>query len=346
MLRVVVMVVLVPTGDDVPPRIAIVRALPGLGDFLCAVPAWRALRRALPLARITLVALPQWRPLVRRFGHYVNEHFDFPGYPGIPERDFDRARLTAFLRSVRGRFDFAWQMHGSGAVMNRFTRMLAHSTAGHYPPEGECPDPQRYRPFDDDEPEVRRHLRVLQRLGIPAQGEELEFPVRADEQRTADELIEAARLPPGEFVALHAGASSPEKRWPTVRFAEVAERLVAGGRPVLLTGSADEVELSQGIVERVSRPVADLTGRTALGVLAAVLRRGRLLVCNDTGVSHLAAALQIPSVVIFSTGNPRRWAPLNCNRHRTLFSEGGSRAISTEEVWREVEVLLESGEFP
>ena len=55
----------------------------------------------------------------------------------------------------------------------------------------------------------------------------------------------------------------------------------------------------------------DLAGRTTLGTLAAILERARMLVCNDTGVSHLADALSVPSVVISTGDNPERWAPVD-----------------------------------
>src|SRR5262249_36847155 len=62
---------------------------------------------------------------------------------------------------------------------------------------------------------------------------------------------------------------------------------------------------------------------TTLGSLAALLAGARLLVCNDTGVSHLAAALKVPSVVLSTGNNPERWAPANVRRHRVLCDDKG-----------------------
>ena len=68
----------------------------------------------------------------------------------------------------------------------------------------------------------------------------------------------------------------------------------------------------------MSGPCVNLGGFTTLGTLAALMEGARLVVCNDTGISHLAAALRTPSVVVFVSSDPRRWAPLDATRHRPV----------------------------
>jgi ADP-heptose:LPS heptosyltransferase len=75
----------------------------------------------------------------------------------------------------------------------------------------------------------------------------------------------------------------------------------------------------------------DLSGRTTLGGLAALIARARLLVCNDTGVSHVAAAMRTPSVVIACGSDPRRWAPLDAVLHRVLYREINCRPCAHRE---------------
>ena len=103
-------------------NIAVVRALGGIGDVLCVVPALKRLRGAAPEARITYIGLPQIEGVVARYPALVDRFLAFPGFPGVPEYPYDPARLIAWLDARRGEepYDLAIQMHGSGSVTNVF----------------------------------------------------------------------------------------------------------------------------------------------------------------------------------------------------------------------------------
>jgi ADP-heptose:LPS heptosyltransferase len=301
-------------------RIGVVRALPGLGDLLCGVPALRALRHAHPESSIVLVGLPSSRPFVERFAVYVDELVEFPGYPGIPERPYDAERFRSFLGDVVSRpFDAAVQMHGSGIVTNAFTAFLsAPVTAGFYLPGQFLPDPARFLPLPAHEPEVRRNVLLMEFLGIPSTDDDLEFPVTPADEEALAHIPEAASLAPGSYACVHPGATLRSRRWAPEGFAAVADRLVRAGFDVVLTGTSGERDLVRATRELMRSRAIDLAGRTTVGALAALLRGARLLVCNDTGVSHLAAALGVPSVVVFTRSDPERWAPLDAARHRRV----------------------------
>jgi ADP-heptose:LPS heptosyltransferase len=300
-----------------PSRVAVLRALRGLGDLLCAVPALRAMRSAWPAAHVTVIGLPSGRWLLERFPSYVDDYLDFPGFPGVPEVPVDNRRLLTFLDEVQGRFDLALQLHGSGSHSNAFTALLgARTTAGFYLPSLWRPDDRTFFPYPAHAQEVRRWLELLDNLGLPTLGDEMEFPVWADDIRRLESVWPAAGN--GSYVCLHPGAFEPERRWPTERFARVADELAAQGFEVVLTGTAAEADLTGEVRMLMSHPATDLAGRTDLGSLAALFEGAELLVSNDTGVSHLAAALRTRSVVVFSASDPHRWAPLDRNRHRPV----------------------------
>ena len=300
-------------------RIAVFRALPGLGDLLCAVPAFRALRAAHPGAQIALIGLPWARAFVERFDTYLDDLLEFPGFPGLPEQPPRIREIPAFLAERQQRdFDLALQMHGSGLYSNPVALLLgARRTIGYHLPHEYRPEGEFFR-YPEGQPEILRCLGLLERVGIPAQGTELEFPISRDDIREF-EAIEAARsLRPGEYVCIHPGASAPDKRWPPERFAAVADAFAGAGLKIVLTGGAQEREVVRRVAAAMRSAPLDVSGQTGLGALAVLLRSARLLVCNDTGVSHLAAALRVPSVVVFMAADPARWAPLDHELHQAL----------------------------
>ncbi len=329
-------------GEPLPQSIAIVRSLPGLGDLLCTVPAWRSLRVALPKAQITLIGLPWARSFVERFSNYLDNFLEFPGYPGIPEVPLQITKLPVFFANQQQHFDLALQMHGSGIISNPFTVMLgARINAGFYMPNQYCPDAERFLPYPEYEPEVWRHLRLMEFLGIPLKGTSLEFPLREDDFAALDAIEEVRHFKNGEYVCVHPGASVRDRRWSPEKFAVVADALVTRGFQVVLTGTAVEAELTQAVQQAMRFSAIDLAGRTSLGAIAALLSNAQLLICNDTGVSHLAAALRVKSVVIFSNSDPNRWAPLERDRHRVLRQASHLDGVTPQAAIAQVELLLE-----
>jgi ADP-heptose:LPS heptosyltransferase len=310
-------------GNPLPEHVAVVRALPGIGDMLCAIPALRALRAALPHARVTVVGTDRARPVLERFPQYVDDLLAIPGFDDLGDAEDLRAGsgdLPSFLAEAsRHAFDLAIQLHGSGGTSNGLTLLLgAKLRAGTYPPGGFCPDPARFVPLARDLPEIRRLLRVLDTLGIPSQGEYLEFPVKASDRDHLAALPQAATLRPGEYVVVHPGSSTAERRWPARHFATMVDLLGALRLPVVLTGTASDRPVVREVAGSTRTDTIDLSGRTTLGTLGALVEDARLVLCNDTGVSHLAAALRVPSVVVFTGSEMGRWAPLATDIHRAI----------------------------
>jgi ADP-heptose:LPS heptosyltransferase len=309
-------------GGLVPPprEVVVMRALPGLGDFLCVTPALRALRAALPRAQITLLGLAGTRELVARYPHLVDHLLEFPGFPGLPETPPDVRALPDFLRAVQGRFDLALQMHGDGLVSNIFVQLLgARATAGFYAPPQPCPDPATFLQYPGDLAEPRIHLTLLGVLGVEPRGERLEFPLTPADERDGDAVLRAAGLAPDAgFAVVHPGAAEPQRRVEPEVLAQVVDGLATRGLSVVVTGHAHEAGLAAAVRRRAARGFVDLVGRTSLGTLGALVGRARLVVAGDTGVSHLASALQTPSVVVFRVTAPGRWAPLDRVRHRVV----------------------------
>jgi ADP-heptose:LPS heptosyltransferase len=301
-----------------PRRIVIFRALQ-LGDMLCAVPALRALRQAAPPAHIALIGLPWAQAFVERYADLVDELIVFPGAVGFPEQRESNAGLPAFFAQMRARrFDLAIQLHGSGGIANDLLFELgARANAGFVQPD-EAARPGVFIGWPDGLPESERYVALMNALGAPVIDRQLWFPLGTrdgDEYAAlvAEHGIEAQRL-----VLIHPGAQLPSRRWPAGRFADVADRLAADGWQIAITGTAAEAPLTGAVLGAMTAPALPLAGATSLGGLAALVAHARLVVCNDTGISHIAAATATASVVIASGSDTRRWAPLDHARHRVL----------------------------
>jgi len=303
-----------------PETIAVFRAIK-LGDLLVTVPALRALRRAFPKAHITLISLPWAKDFVARFPEYVDEAIAFPGWPGLPEQPVDPAQIVAFLGQMQQRqFDVVLQMQGNGTLVNPMIDLLgAKLTAGYYPVELKqyCFDADFWMPYPASDHEVKRHVHLMAFLGIPAQGYELEFPITPEDEQRALDNPELRALEAGQYACIHAGGISA-RRWPESHFAQVANALIDKGYSIVLTGTASEAPIVDNVISLLKAPAINLAGKTDLGVIGWVLSRAALLVSNDTGVSHIAAGLQTPSVIIYTTSKPEEWGPLNSHRHRAV----------------------------
>ena len=319
-------------------RIAVFRALQ-LGDLLCAVPALRALRGGFPDAEVTLLGLPWSRELVPRFASYLDDFLEFPGFPGLPEREPDVAAFPGFLADAHARrFDLVVQLHGAGDLTNPIAVLLGgRRTAGLFRPGSYCPDPETFVGDDERLPEPRRLLRaVVEGLGLPSAGEDLEFPVHDADRAALDAVDGTAELRVRRYACIHPGARNPHNRWDPASFAVVADGLAARGLDVVLTGSESERAVAEAVTTAMRARPLDLCGRTSLGALAALVEGADVVLCNDTGVSHLAAALRVPSVVVFSVSPRARSAPLDRRLHRAVRRD----EVTVEDVLREVDDLL------
>lgn len=300
--------------------IAVFRALQ-LGDMLCAVPALRALREGLPQAHVTLVGLPWAQRFAARFSRYVDDFVAFPGAPELPEQPADLAKLQAFFAEMQARrFDAAVQMHGNGTHTNAIVeRFGARWNAGFAPVRAPFGASRTFIPYPERLHEVRRNLRLVAALGMPAADETMEFPLARADFEELSALPSARALDERPYVCLHPGARNPAKRWPPERFARLGDALHACGYDVVLTGSADERPITRAVASAMRAPAIDTAAPISVGGLAALLAGARLLVTNDTGVSHVAAGLRVRSVVVFFATDPVQWAPLDRGLHHALY---------------------------
>lgn len=302
--------------EQPPQKIAVFRALQ-LGDMLCVIPAIRALRKAYPDAEITLLGLPWAGSFVQRFYHYFDRFIHFPGYPGLPEQEYDEPAFRHFLEEMQAEaFDLLLQMQGNGTIVNELLPTFnAVNLAGFHNKDSRMDSPL-FLDYPEYIHEIERHCALMQHLGIPATDKELEFPLLPQDYHELARM--ALPLRPGRYVCVHPGSRGSWRQWPPQYFALLADHCAEKGLDLIITGTAAEKDITREVIKCLHHPAIDLTGRTSLGALGALLKDAFMLIANCTGVSHMAAALHTPSVIISMDGEPYRWAPLNKHLHKTI----------------------------
>jgi ADP-heptose:LPS heptosyltransferase len=298
------------------PKIALFRALQ-LGDMLCAVPAFRALRHAFPQAEITLIGLPWAGSFVERFNKYIDRHIVFPGYPGLPEQPFSQLAWDEFVTRMREEeFDCILQMQGNGTIVNEMLQELQpKQLAGFH--RADCRmNNETFVEYPEQEHEINRHLLLMQHLGIPGYGTQLEFPI--SEQEETGLLQVAPFIQREKYIIVHPGSRDGNRQWPPLYFAALADYCAAHGYRVVITGTPNETHITDYLAALMQQPVINLAGKTSLGIVGALIAHAQLLIANCTGVSHMAAATQTPSLIISMDGEPHRWGPLNQKVHQVF----------------------------
>ena len=302
--------------------IVVLRAL-GLGDFLTALPALRALADRFPGYRRVLAAPATLAPLVR--------------LTGVVDDIVDTAPLGP-VDPALARPSIAVNLHGRGPESHRALLALEPErlVAFAHP---DVPAAAEGPPWHPAEHEVHRWCRMLAAHGIPADPSRLDLVPPGFAPPTA---------PPDEAwgaTVIHPGAASAARRWPIERWAAIARAETTQGRRVIVTGTAREMPLARALVRAAALPAdAVYAGRTSLVGLASVVAAAGRVLCGDTGVAHLATALRTPSIVLFGPVSPAEWGPPpDRSWHRTLWKgrtgdphatrpDRGLLAISVDEV--------------
>lgn len=317
--------------DDTPRRLLVI--MPSwVGDVVMATPTLRALRERLPGALIGALIRPVARELLAGSDFFDEIHVDPRSGVMGPKKAAQKVRAARYDTALllTGSFSsalaarLAWIPRRIG--YQRDARALLLTDALLPPRRGDTP------PYDRDAPRARdwapvpaceyyldlvRHL--LDDPTIPLGP--LELAITPDEEERADEILSGAGLDAArpKAVILNPGGNNPAKRWPAERFAALAAHLARGhDRNVLISGAPGERDLLEKIAtdaraQLAAGPAEAIINLTdfdlSLGALKPIIRRCSLMVTNDTGPRHLAAALGTPVVTLFGPTD-RRWTTI------------------------------------
>ncbi|MEN6424841.1 MAG: glycosyltransferase family 9 protein [Phycisphaerales bacterium] len=313
-----------------------------LGDIVMALPALSSLRRSFPQARISWLVRPEFAPLIEGHPH-LDEIFLFDRkslgrawrHPGAFGQLMDLIR-----RLRRGRFDAVLDLQGLfrtaslawlSGCKRRFGPIWRHELAHHFyttkiPPRMEWVHViDYYRKLLEamgasdlgvefvlpEKPAAAASARDLLRRSLKCEVSSVKCQAKAGaaEAETSDFKLQTSNFE-HPYAVIIPGSAQVSKCWPADRFAALSDRLASEhGLAVFATGGKSESPMIEQIQSLAKRPIANLAGRTSLPELVEVLRRAKLVVSNDTGPGHIAAALGRPLVMMFSWSNPLRVGP-------------------------------------
>jgi heptosyltransferase-2 len=300
----------------------LVRGTNWIGDAVMSLPALGRLRSSFPAAHITLLATPRTASLFESFT-LIDEVLI---YRRREEGGRAFVEMAATLR--RRRFDLALLFQNAFeaallACVARAPRRIGFAAQGR---SLLLTHALKHTPEHRHRHQIYDYLDLVAAaeracLGVERQTEEFAshppapiLTASPSQRASARALLERYQIRPGQrpLVALNAGATnSRAKCWPAERFAALADRLSdETGAVALLIGAASERAQAERVIAGLQRASAiNLAGETSIGELIGVLDGCDLLVSNDTGPAHIAAALSRPTLTIFGPTNEFETAP-------------------------------------
>ena len=313
-------------------KIAVFRALQ-LGDLLCAIPAISALKYNYPQARLYFIGLPHMRELIDRFD-CIDEFIDFPGHPDLPEIPCNLSELAHFISRMQAeKFDLLLQIHGQGTIVNTFLQNFNARRLVGFQRTSDVNDPDWLK-YPDELHEVDRHLALVRYLGLQIPNTKMYFPLFANDWTAYNKIKQVIAQP---FIIVHVGSRDIKRQWPIENFALLAKKMLARGYKVVMTGVKSEQALVDKLQECLEDKAIDLCGQLDLGTLGCLLKETSLLICNCTGISHLAAALHTKSIVLSMDGEPHRWGPQDKVLHATFDAR---YPIAIDDITKEINRLV------
>ena len=274
-----------------------------LGDFILALPPLETLRKAYPEAKLVMMGYPRILELVeRRF--YAEEIFSID-QKGMASFFVREGTLDFNLSEFFKTFDLiiVFGKDGEGTVMANLRRVC----------QGQILHINSFPPWDEQVHLTDHLLKQFAQHGFPASVLNPRLYLKESDRKWAGDFWKRKGVTPEErteVIVLHPGSGSKKKVWPLDRFLNLAHTLQNHFRSKILIvlGPAEGPEVQKGFEGAGTNEFILAKGLTLLQ-LASVMEGSRFFIGNDSGISHMAAALGLPTIVIFGPTDHRVWSP-------------------------------------
>ena len=344
-------------GGGVPdPERILVRSTNWIGDVVMTLPALEALRERFPTSRITVLARPWVTPLICAHPA-VDGVLELAGNQGRVRNALEVLRAANRVRSMRFHMAVLFQNAFEAALIAWAARVPARA--------GYDTDARRIlltHPLSRKRARTHRHqveyyLDLVRALGWHGIAREPRVFTTPADRAEASKILTAEDLSSsGMRIGVAPGAAyGPAKRWPPERFARVADRAAdAWHARVLILGSRGDAKACEAVGGAMRHRAVNLCGRTGLGQAVALIESCGLFLTNDSGLMHVASALNVPTVAIFGSTDPVATGPRSprarvvrnpvqcspCFRTVCPTDFRCMLGITPERVWEEVRQVL------
>lgn len=289
-----------------------------MGDLVMTTPAFRALKQTFPEAHLTLLTSTVGGVVAAGLPE-IDETiiFDVPwvknGSADAAQLDDDTNGVTALVEQLkREKFDAAILF--TVYSQNPLPAAMICYLAGIPQVLGYCRE-NPYRLMNcwlpDTEPlqgvqhEVERQLSLVASIGAKTDDKHLRLPVKMDSLAQAKEILSSTIDSDKKWLILHAGVSEQKRKFPPEHYAKAMRQLVKQGWQIVLTGSESEMQDVADLAAQIGDGAFNLAGKLNLDQLIAAISLAPIVVSNNTGPVHLAAATGTPVVVLYAMTNPQ-----------------------------------------
>jgi predicted lipopolysaccharide heptosyltransferase III len=286
-------------------RVLLIR-LRSIGDTVLSTPSLFALKRFLPHAAIDIL-LEDWvAPILDGFPHVDNV------ITLERKSTSSRARVARRLRAEH--YDVVYNLHGgtTATLLTRATgakHRIGYATYQYARLHNHLSPSSSSLWGQNKTHSVEQQLALLGWTGVPVSDRPpTQLAVTAEAAASIAARLQAAGMTATPFAVIHPAAAFATKQWATEKFARVANALAGEGLGVVAITSPDETQIVEELKRNSSAQVMSLSD-LSLPEITALLARARLFVGNDSGIAHIAAAVESPAVVIFGSSNVAHWRP-------------------------------------
>lgn len=328
-------------------RILVIKQHDQIGDLLVATPAIRAIRKRFPDAHIAVVVREYNAPMIWE-NPYVDAVILF--YEKFNRWDWQKFR--SFWSQLRGDggFDCAIVLNSVSrslssdliAVLSKAKYIVGPNHISLDPEISECIYSTATFRSKKIQHESEHYLDIVRQIGVHPDGLDYDLITTEDEDREAENVLYQMGIQSkNTLIGVHLGALNKEKRLPHEKIAKVIGWLKQNYNcEILLLSGPHDLHHRDELLAMLEKKTASAIPVLPLRTASALIKKLTLLLCNDTGPMHIAAALNVPTVSFHSISDPVQWKPPQ-ERHRAVRADDKKiTSITVDMITKEIQLQL------